>query len=278
MIQVESLHRLTDDQFNKLSDLVFYHSGIVISNDKRTLLESRLSKRVRTLKLAGLSAYYQYLNENKDQELIHLLDVVTTNVTSFFRENSHFKILTDDLLVPKIQQIKQGNDKNELSIWSAGCSTGEEAISILISLLEVIDDDSINIKVLATDLSLKCLQAANSAKYSKHHFTKFSEIMLKKYFIEEDNYYVAKPVITSKITWRHFNLKNSFRFENKFDAIFCRNVMIYFNQAFRDSLVERFRNNLRSDGMLFVGLSESLNRKKLKLQYHSPSVYINKGI
>ena len=264
-------------EFEAFSKIISQQSGIVISKDKRSLLESRLSKRVRSLKLKGFESYLQFVKENFDRELIKLLDVITTNVTSFFREDHHFSILGDFFLKNKLSEIQKHKSKKVISIWCAGCSTGEEPLSVIISLLEKLGNNRLEIKILATDLSLTCLKKAQSSLYEKSNLTKISPALIQKYFVDEGQHYRAKDILSSKITWRQFNLTNSFQFTNKFDVIFCRNVMIYFDQKFRTKLVENFRKSLKPDGMFFIGLSESVSSHNSNFKFYSPSVYINKG-
>ncbi|MCJ8343925.1 methyltransferase domain-containing protein [bacterium] len=277
MIKFESAIKMENAEFEAFSKIVSEQSGIVISKDKRALLESRLSKRLRILKLKDFGTYFQFVQDNIDRELIELLDVITTNVTSFFREDDHFTILGDFFLKNKLLEVKKSQSKKVISIWCAGCSTGEEPLSMIISLLENLGANPIKIKILATDLSLTCLKKAKNSLYEKSSLKKLSPAIIQKYFSDEGEYYRAREILSSKITWRQFNLKNNFQFDNKFDAIFCRNVMIYFDQYFRNKLVENFRRSLKSDGMFFIGLSESITSHNSKFKYYSPSVYINKG-
>lgn len=268
---------LSDNDFEKISKLVYQQCGINLHDGKRELVKARLGKRLREGNYKSFSDYCRYVTtyEGKD-ELIAMIDSISTNLTSFFREESHFarlRIIVSSILgkpasrgvIPKI------------NIWSAGCSTGEEPYTIAITIKEAAEMRPLDVKILATDISTKVLRVAEAAIYPEEKVKKIMPNVLGKYFQigtgRSEGYYRIKKEIKDMVAFRRFNLMDEFPSDNNFDVIFCRNVMIYFDKHTQTQLVNKYYGSLKKDGYFFVGHSESLTSLKHPFKYIEPSVY-----
>jgi len=267
----------TEADFIKISRLVYDQSGINLHDGKRELVKARLGKRIRSGNFHSFRDYYDYvINDQSGQEMIHLLDSISTNFTHFFREKQHFEYLKNEL----VPQILGGTGKREkkIRVWSAGCSSGEEPYSIAITLLELLPPRSgWGVKILATDISTKVLHAAQSGIYQKEKIESPSQDVTKKYFLRGENqwrnYVKVKPLLKSVVKFQRLNLMEPFCFPEPFDCIFCRNVMIYFNKETRTTLVNRFYSQLGKGGVLLIGHSESLTGIDHPFLYVKPATY-----
>ena len=271
---------LSDIDFKKIRSLVYEQSGINLQKGKKELVKARLSKRVREGKFGSFRDYYRYVTtEQGNNELVVMIDSISTNLTSFFREESHFRRLR--VVVPEMMKAAgNGRCVPNLRIWSAGCSTGEEPYSLAIDLKETIKNRNSNLRILATDISTRTLRTAVDGVYSKEKTKKIPPLLLKKYFQigqgRWDGYYRVKKNLKDSVEFMKFNLMEipAFRaFNDSFDIIFCRNVMIYFDKETQDSLVKRFYDCLKEKGYLFIGHSESLTGLTHRFKYIEPSVY-----
>lgn len=271
---------LSDIDFKKIRSLVYEQSGINLQKGKKELVKARLSKRVREGKFGSFRDYYRYVTtEQGNNELVVMIDSISTNLTSFFREESHFRRLR--VVVPEMMKAAgNGCCEPNLRIWSAGCSTGEEPYSLAIDLKETIKNRNSNLRILATDISTRTLRTAVDGVYSKEKTKKIPPLLLKKYFQigqgRWDGYYRVKKNLKDSVEFMKFNLMEipAFRaFNDSFDIIFCRNVMIYFDKETQDSLVKRFYDCLKEKGYLFIGHSESLTGLTHRFKYIEPSVY-----
>ncbi len=243
--------------FDKLINFMKSTYGIDLSN-KKQLIASRLAFEIKKLGYADFAQFGDALFKSNDDSMLELvLNKLTTNYTFFMREKEHFEYLSDKLL-PKFE--KKNKKDRVISIWSAGCSSGEEPYTISMFLKEYFDatGQKWDTRILATDISLQALSKASSGRYSlpadvpKH--------LLSKYFTHDttkDLYYV-KESLRKNCIFRTYNLMDNFTFKRKFDIIFCRNVMIYFDQKTRDALIDRFCNALVPGGYLFTSHSEPL--------------------
>ena len=267
----------TETDFLKISRLVYDHSGISLSDSKKELVKARLGKRLRKGKFQSFGEYYSHvINDHSGEEIILLLDSISTNFTHFFRENQHFDYLQNQFL----PQIKGRTDRNQkkIRIWSAGCSSGEEPYSIVITLLESLAPLSDwDLKVLATDISTKVLTEAQSGIYLKEKVQALLPALTKKYFLRGENqwehYVKIKSFVKSVVKFQRLNLIDPFSFTEPFNCIFCRNVMIYFDKKTRENLVNRLYDHLEKEGVLFIGHSESLTGIEHPFQYVKPAVY-----
>ena len=260
--------QLTQQDFDYIRTVVYNESGIKLSEMKRALVQSRLLRRMRELKINRYDEYCEYLRQNYDDEIENLINCITTNKTEFFREREHFTIL---------QRIveKELSHKN-IRIWSAGCSTGEEAYSIAIVLLESTYTRQFNI--LATDIDTKVLATAQKGIYSIEAVQTLDESLLKKYFLKGKDqftgYTKVKDIVKKVIAFQHLNLLDeSYRLKGNYDIIFCRNVMIYFDRDAQFRVLKKFYDYLPKGGYLFLGYAESIINANLPFHYVAHSVY-----
>ena len=269
-------HSITAQEFELFRDYVYKKVGIALAPHKITLVQGRLSKRLRQLNLNTYKEYYDYMiKDPTGEEEFQLISAISTNVTQFFRESGQWDYLTEQL--PTILATKK--DK-KLRIWSAACSSGEEPYSLAIFLHTHIHDFSQwDIKILATDVSKRVLTKATSGVYEEKDIQGVPKYLLNSHFIaskEGDNrVYTVADHLKNMITFRMFNLVyDSFGlFNSCFDIIFCRNVMIYFDGETQQKLISNYHKVLCNDGLLFVGHSESLTRNKDEFMLLRPSIY-----
>jgi chemotaxis protein methyltransferase CheR len=252
---------MSEEEFHLLRDCVYSHCGIFFDNDSKYILEKRLAKRVTALNLASFHDYYHYLkyNRKKDQELMDIMDILTTNETYFFRESFQLKAFTDEI-VPELIKSKGPTGNHSLRIWSAGCSTGEEAYTIAMLLHGIRELRGWNIEIIGTDISQRVLQHARRAVYGKSSFRATDEEYVKRFFVEQDDGLKVCDEIRNLVTISHLNLFDTNRMVmlGKMDLIFCRNVIIYFDLAAKKRVVESYFNSLCDGGFLLLGHSESL--------------------
>ena len=254
--------RLTDSLFQKFGALIYQKTGIYLKPEKKELLNARLGKRLRACGIDSFKKYYDYvLHDKSGEELIHLIDSVSTNFTSFFREQSHFDFLTATAL-PSLMEARKGGRKN-LTFWSAACSSGEEPYTLAMVVEEFLEKcPGWHYKITATDISTRVLAQAKRGVYANDRITKVPPLFLKKYFQrgvgKSAGYVKIKEEIKQKLSFDRFNLMGDFPWRAELDVIFCRNVMIYFNRETQQELVEKFYNALTPGGYLFIGHSESI--------------------
>ncbi len=266
--------KITDAEFRKASDLVKSLAGIHLTDGKRELVSARLAKRLRSLGLATLNDYLDVVKEDKTQdELVMMLDALTTNLTSFWRESDHFDFVVEHVL-PKFESRGQ----NEIRIWSAGCSTGEEPYGLgMLILGNLKNAQNTKLRILATDLSTRVLDTAKRGKYGEERVKNIPSDLRNKFVTKENGshgtIYSINPNVRSAITFGRLNLMEPWPMKGPFDMIFCRNVMIYFDKPTQKQLVERFAGLLRSGGTLFVGHSESLAGVQHSFRYVRPTIY-----
>ncbi len=213
-----------------------------------------------------------------EPEIVNLLDAISTNVTYFFREDKHFDFLTSTV-IPELESTKKRGLEREIRIWSAGCSTGEEPYSLAITFAENIALENRDFRILATDLSTNVLSHARKGVYDKERLRNVSGALLKKYFSgnRDGSRFRVHEKLASYIKFARLNLMHDFPFKNRFDCIFCRNVMIYFDRQTQGQLVNKFSSFLNPGGYLMIGHSESLTNVKHDLVYVQPSLYRKKS-
>ncbi len=244
---------LTDEDFNLIKDMIYKESGISFSDVNRPILESRIKERCRKKEIEAPRDYYNQVLKDPE-ELKVLLDSVTTNLTKFFRNDTQFKALKEEVL-PEI--IKRKTNK-QIKVWSAGCSTGEEPYTIIIVLFEALPNpETWNIQIISSDISLKSLLVAKEGFYPEERCDNIPPEYLTKYFNKVDGGYKIKDVYKKYIRFDYHNLKND-NGERDFDIIFCRNVIIYFDKKAQEEVIEKFNTSLNQEGYLFLGHSESL--------------------
>ncbi|MBD7911707.1 CheR family methyltransferase [Clostridium cibarium] len=265
---------ITEKEFNQLARYIKDNYGINLKEEKKILLIGRLHTVLAEHNLESFSQYYQYLiGDRTGKAAITLINKITTNHTYFMRENNHFHYMRENVLPSLANTIKD----RDLRIWCAGCASGEEAYTIAMILDEFCQREKLcwDKKLLATDISENVLSMAISGIYSKEQVSplpdRWKKEYLKKY--DEDNF-VFIDKIKDEIVYRKFNLMDSiFPFKKKFHVIFCRNVMIYFDNDTKDKLICKFYDNMEYGGYLFIGHSESLNGGLGGFKYIMPSVY-----
>lgn len=272
-----SYFELSDREFSLFSRLVLEKAGINLHEGKKELVRSRLSRRLRAKKMDRFKEYYNYLlADESGEELIHMLDAISTNLTSFFREPKHFDFLEKTAL-PNILAGRKARNR-QINLWSAGCSSGEEPYTLSICLHEFAESiDGLDIRILATDISTKMLTTAASGIYHKSQVQTIPPMVLRKYFQRGQDrwneHYRLKPFVRKTIDFKRLNLMEPFPFANKFQIIFCRNVMIYFDKTVQNTLVNKYYDCLEPGGYLFIGHSESLMGTEHRFKYIQPTIY-----
>ena len=251
---------LTD--FSKISRFVDDYAGIQLSDKKQSMVEGRLRKRLRYLNIATFKEYTRFvLSSSGKDEVIHLIDVLTTNKTDFFREKQHFDYLMQTLL-PKLVSQGVGHTR-PLRIWSAGCSSGEEPYTLAMLLNEWNETHTpINFEIMATDISISVLQKARQALYTEQEVEPVPIHLRKKYLrrsIQDTNIVKIAEEVTNKVSFGILNFQNEvYRLPEKMDIIFCRNVLIYFDKGNQQEAISKFCHLLVPQGILFLGHSESI--------------------
>ncbi len=266
-------YKITSKEFECFRTLIHDESGISLNQQKQSLLESRLSKRLRDLGLETFSQYYDKVTGDATQEeFTRMLDLISTNKTDFFRESKHFDFLRD-VILPQLMSEKR------IRIWSSACSTGEEPYTIAITLFEgVRNPREWDSKILASDLSTRVLAKAASGIYDEDRFRDVPPDMLRRHFLrgrgDRLGCYKVKPHLASMIRFRRLNLMDDdFPIKSPLDLIFCRNVMIYFERPTQETLINKFHRYLKPGGYLFIGHSESLQWIKHPFKSVEPTIY-----
>lgn len=261
--------RLTDKELNKISSLIYQRAGIVINSQKRDMVYNRLSRRLKESGHTSFTEYVKQLEANSDsREWQAFINALTTNLTSFFRESYHFPILAEHAR----------NRKENYSVWSTAASTGEEACSIAITLDEVLGPSAGISRVWATDIDTDVLQKASEGIYKLADIENLSAAQKRHYFLraadEHDERVKVRKALLSTIKYQHLNLLDAnWDVPAPFDAIFCRNVMIYFDQKTQERLLQRFAKMLKPGGLLFAGHSEHFSNLQSPFRLRGQSVY-----
>jgi len=266
---------LTDAQFHRIRQLVREHTGISLSEAKRQLVYGRLSRRLRALKLPSFAEYLELLERGVAAELEEFTNAITTNLTSFFREPHHFEYLASDVL-PKI--VAKDSGVRRARIWCCAASTGEEPYSIAMVLREAQDMlNGFDVKLLATDLDSAVLATASAGVYNAERLKSVSSTRASRFFRkgagEQAGHYRVQDELRNLITFKQLNLMHEWPVRGPFDAIFCRNVIIYFDKETQRALFERMAALQRPGDMLFLGHSESLYRVSDKYELVGRTVY-----
>lgn len=271
---------LSERDFLRLSSLVYNGCGIKMPPQKKVMLEARLRKRLRTLGLGSFREYCDYLfsDEGMERELVLMIDEVTTNKTDFFREPRHFDYLTETALPELIKTLGAGV-AHELSVWSAGCSTGEEPYTIAMVLNEFRNRrPAFHFRILATDISTKVLERAIRGIYKEEKAETIPPALRKRYLLRsrdrERGLVRIIPELRSQVKFRRLNfMGKDFGMREPMDIIFCRNVIIYFDRPTQERLVNRLCSHLTPGGYLFMGHSETLSGLHVPLVSTGPMIY-----
>ncbi len=268
---------LMEEQFDKISKIVKELCGINLHSGKKELVKDRLSGRLRMLGLSDFRQYTDYIRrDSTGAELVTMLDALSTNLTSFFRDPGHFEYLVKKIIPRLIANA--GKTGRSLRIWSAGCSSGEEPYSIAICLAEAIPDLQLwDAKILATDISTAMLDRAKEGVYDAEQIKTVPFLSRSKYFqcvqSRPERLYCVNQNLRNLVHLTRLNLIDPWPMRGAFDAIFCRNVMIYFDKPTQQTLINRYSELLSSGGTLIIGHSESLTGISHRLRYVQPTVY-----
>ena len=262
---------MRESTFNRIRDIVYDMAGIALSDRKEALVCARVSRRVRALGLSDYETYLTYLEKNPD-EAVGLLNSISTNVTSFFREPHHFEFIADEL-----ERWYQGGQRR-FRFWSAACSTGEEPYSLGMVIRESLPFPDVDARILATDISTEALASCETAHYASRHMAPVPLHLRKRWFVEHksqlEKTWAAKKQLHNMVVSRRLNLSAPpFPMRGPFDTVFCRNVMIYFDDPVRLRLLDEIHRLLKPGGYLIVGHAESLVGIIGDFKYVRPSVY-----
>ena len=265
------LLEIRNDDFIRLTKFILDEYGINLTH-KKNLIEGRLGKTILDMGFANFTEYVDYLLKSKSPEdLDILINKVTTNHTYFMRENSHFEFFQNSIL-PEVEKACKNRSPG---VWSAACSSGEEPYTMSIILREYFGGKTPkwDTRMLASDISKKVLTIAMKGTYSEDSLKEIPAVWKKKYFTLSPEGYTVTKQIKDNVIFREFNLMDPIRFKMKFDVIFCRNVMIYFDQQTKDALVKRFYDAMNPGGYLLIGHSETLNKATTPFTYLMPATY-----
>lgn len=268
-------YALSEAEFHEFRKLIGETTGINIDESKRLLVYRRMSKRLQALQLSGFREYLDLLATGDAGEREHFYNAVTTNKTAFFREDHHFEFLASTMLPDLIR--KRGAQQRKLRFWSAGCSSGEEPYSIAMTLSEHVPDlANWNAKILGTDLDSSMIATARRGIYAEADINQVPPARLQRFFKRRrgagEALIKVDDSLKSLTTFNQLNLISDWPMKGPFDAIFCRNVFIYFDKATQQRLIERFADILADDGYLVLGHSESL-REPQRFKLVGKTVY-----
>jgi chemotaxis protein methyltransferase CheR len=263
--------------FGKLSRFIYDTCGIKMPEVKATMLEARLQKRLRALGMHSFSEYCDFLfsPQGLEQELVQMLDVVTTNKTDFFREPDHFEHLTQRVLPDWLKR----HEGSTLSIWSAGCSSGEEPYTLAMVLSEfALKNPRFDFRILATDISTRVLEKAKTAIYAESQVEPVPHDLKRKYLLRSKDRSSGTvrivPELREKVRFRRLNfMDEDFGMRDQMDVIFCRNVIIYFDRPTQEKLLQRFHRQMKIGAFIFMGHSETLSGLNVPLVSVYPTVY-----
>lgn len=269
--------KISDEEFNIIRDISYRHFGIMFTEAKRTLIESRIHKLLLRHNIGSYGEYLEQLRIDKTGDVLaEFISAMTTNHSYFFRENEHLNFLASKALPPILKSL-QSAKQYDLRVWSAGCATGEEPYMLVIWMMELLGREYGRWKagVLATDISENALAAAVEGVYPEGKLKLIPEHLKRKYFSKQpDGQWAVAKEVRDQVVFRRFNLMTDFSvFKNRFHVIFSRNVMIYFDDASRQTLVNQFFRHTVDGGYLFVGLAESLRGENFPYRYVQPGVY-----
>lgn len=263
-ISLKKEFTISPDEFAQLRDFIYAQSGIYIADNRKYLLENRLRNRLKQLNLKSFGEYYYYLqyDAGRKQELNKLFEVVTTNETSFFRNPPQLKVFQDHVLREVVEAQRKAGDRR-IRIWSAGCSTGEEPYTMAIQLSEVLGGElpGWSVKITANDLSEGVLASARRGVYTEYALRTTPQEMIRKYFTEEEGRYTIREDLKRMITFGQINLSDRMQLKRveRSHIVFCRNVIIYFDDEMKKKVISSFYDNLLPGGYLLIGHSESLH-------------------
>ena len=275
--------KVSNEEFSQLRDFIYEQSGIFIAENRKYLIENRLSNRIKTLNLKSFNEYYYYLrfDSARSAEMTKLFEVITTNETSFYRNPPQLKVFQDEILPEALATLRKQGTKR-LRIWSAGCSTGEEPYTLAIILNEVLKSELItwDIKITANDLSEAVLAAARKGLYNEYALRTTPKEIVDKYFIKKDQVFEIDPKLKRLVSFAPINLSDRamLKRNERSQIIFCRNVIIYFDDEMKRQVIESFYDNLLPGGDMLIGHSESLHNisRTFKPEHHAGTIVYRK--
>jgi len=263
------LKPLKQTEFQRLRDLAYERFGLDLREGKQDLVSARLGKKIRELGFSSFAEYIDFVTRDANgQALVEMIDLLTTNFTSFFREKAHFDFFSQ--ILPRLAK-EHGN----IRIWSAACSTGEEPYSIAMHGREHLT--SAHLQIVATDISTRALEKAKAGIYGDDRLRGIAPEILRKYFLrgegKSSGLYRIKPMLREGMEFRRLNLVDEYSHDRPFSVIWCRNVMIYFDKPTQELVVNKLASWLEPGGYLFIGHSEALNGVRHPLRYVQPAIY-----
>lgn len=267
------MQHFTDLHFQKYSRLIYEKFGIDFKEEKKMVLQTRLQRLMTRHNISSYDDYFRIITQaNNKDHLIEFAAEITINKTDFFREMNHFDFIKNNMefITAKNPRIYSNG---EIRVWSAACSTGQEPYTIAMVLSEILPS-GIRIKILGTDISERVLIKGQQGMYPFEVRDEIPIYYLQKYFHKAEESYIIDESVKELVTFRLFNLMDPFPFKNSFDIVFCRNVMIYFDSAIQQSLLDKFYQIIVPGGLLFIGHSESLTGKVHRFQYIQPTIYM----
>jgi chemotaxis protein methyltransferase CheR len=262
--------RLTPQEFDRIRRLIYEHAGIVLGDTKREMVYSRLARRLRATGCNNFSEYLGLLEKANRSELESFTNSLTTNLTAFFREPHHFQVLASHL--------KQHCSDRPATLWCSAASTGEEAYTMAMTAADALGPQALQVTIIATDLDTAVLDVARSALYPESRLAKLPADIVRRHFERDSGcpsgFVRVKSYLRNRVTFRQLNLvQPNWPIRGPLDAIFCRNVMIYFDREMQLSLLKRFAPLLRNTGLLFVGHSESFYQTSEQFKLRGKTVY-----
>jgi chemotaxis protein methyltransferase CheR len=269
---------VSDAEFRAFQTLIYDEAGIHLNGSKRALLAGRLARRVRELGFGRLREYHEYVRSHAE-ERVRMLDRITTNETSFFREPRQFELLETRLLPEWREAAAAGTRTRRIRGWSAGCSSGEEPFTLAMVLLSGCPPaDGWEIEIVASDLSTRVLERAKSATFSEQRAARIPRAYLERYMLRgvrsQQGFVKAAPELRERVRFERVNLiDEQDAVEGRFDLIFCRNVLIYFDATSKAQVLRRLQSQLAPGGYLFLGHAESLARGESRMKPVAPNVY-----
>ena len=263
---------LSDKNYLEIVLLIHDSVGISLSESKKHLVYNRLANRLRANKLTSFDQYIEILKDKDAPEWEFFINALTTNLTSFFREAYHFEMLSQYVDA----HLRESHRSEPIKIWCSACSTGEEAYSIAMTMIDLFGTMTPPVKILATDLNTSVLSSARIGRYTPEVVQKMTDVQQKKFFIsvkDEMDFYI-KPEVKALISFKKLNLcSRKWPMTKMFDVIFCRNVMIYFDKNTQQSLLNKFSHCLKKKGKLFIGHSESLASENSNFKLNHKTMY-----
>ena len=256
--------------FQRISKLIYQRAGISLGDNKQELVYGRLAKRLRATGIKTFAEYLDHLQRGDEAEWEAFTNSLTTNLTSFFREPHHFAVLTT--------QLRKLGSSRPIEIWCSACSTGEEAYSIAMTAVDAFGSFDNPVRIIASDLDTKVLEAASIGRYSRESVAKMPAYQIDKFFLrgtgEHAGFYTVRPELQKMIIFRRINLLDiMWPIREKLDIIFCRNVMIYFDKETQLRILRKFAPLLRSEGLLFAGHSEQFHHAEAYFKLRGNTVY-----